>query len=564
MAGGNGDMGHAGGTQLRGANNFGAQGNGFGGGQGSPGGFGGNAGGQVSQNNGGRSGGGGQGNGGGHIGGQGSNGGFGSQGNGAGFGNQGNGGGFGGPGNAAGSNFGNQGSGGGNFGNQGGGGNFGNQGGGGNFGNQGGGGNFGNQGGGGNFGNQGGGGNFGNQGGGGNFGNQGGGGNFGNQGNGGGGGGGGFNQGQGGNFGNQGNGGGNFGNQGSDGGTFGNPGNPGNRGGGGNQGNGGGAGNQGKVRPNSIRCDDNNFCGVLDDFLAQYGRNGLRLFVHAKDAADGDASDSWSDNSQQVRTSSEHSAVSFPVCTVADGASVAESPCVSIPEAGLMSLPVCPQTVVVNAGSPSQFDFLAGVYERDHAHVMAGTPYVQQLGSQQSLRQDNPLSLMIIDDPACTDAAGFRIGIGSLGGGAASPAQVFATSACIATSTDVCAFDSLQWTLVQAGGFASAPSETLTVSAGPILDGAHRCPTASKPDAIRWLHVPKTGTSFGNSVIHLMYVSRSTVLDGYGAAQYRRRPDPALTLYVFVYATCAGANPSMTALATAKRVTKVRPLKFHF
>ena len=53
------------------------------------------------------------------------------------------------------------------------------------------------------------------------------------------------------------------------------------------------------------------------------------------------------------------------------------------------------------------------------------------------------------------------------------------------------------------------------VNAAQVYDKTHECPTAQKPAEMRWVHVPKTGTSFGNSVIHLMCVwtsfdSRST------------------------------------------------------
>ena len=60
--------------------------------------------------------------------------------------------------------------------------------------------------------------------------------------------------------------------------------------------------------------------------------------------------------------------------------------------------------------------------------------------------------------------------------------------------------------------YVHAQGDQAAAVGGPVFGAVsaptadHACPRPTRPEGLAWLHIPKTGTTFGNAVLHLMFV----------------------------------------------------------
>jgi hypothetical protein len=277
----------------------------------------------------------------------------------------------------------------------------------------------------------------------------------------------------------------------------------------------------------STRCDSSGFCGDMFAFLQQYGSGGARQYVHATQSGGnsnngqqqmGGQQQQQRGGQQQMRGGSRHGGrgapsagassdpptandqhpATVPVCT----SSTPTERCATLPaSAKAAGFQKCPDGLLATTEASSASAFVAGVYQRSTASGQL--PYELVRGPQAFLRPE-PLGVVHLQDPAGCGSNGFRLAIASRTGAGASTMNVFATSTCVHKPTD-CPIQTLVWTY-EAPATGAAASGGPKFASYPPVDLKKTCKSATPPSGARWLHIPKTGTTFGNSVLHLMCV----------------------------------------------------------
>jgi hypothetical protein len=198
----------------------------------------------------------------------------------------------------------------------------------------------------------------------------------------------------------------------------------------------------------------------------------------------------------------------IPLCTNANAATVR---CVDKTgtNAGFLAGPTCGVGFHVATNTPSTSDFVAGIYRKasDISTNGDARQYVQVIGPQVSLKGSSQLRLLRLrDDIGCGNNA-YHVAIGGLDSKDASgnTYSLYASSSCVTPDADACALlPTLDWTYEHVDGPSAATPRGPTISPLVDIDLRHTCPAAERPDHIRWVHIPKTGTTFGNTVLHTM------------------------------------------------------------
>lgn len=255
------------------------------------------------------------------------------------------------------------------------------------------------------------------------------------------------------------------------------------------------------------RCDQFGFCGNVHNFKQRYGDKGIRSYFSAKPNKNNQRKNgpisSYQPTERTILAPISVEALTIPFCNA-----IRSKMCMlndSSANRFFFYNSKCSKSLAVSVTASHPLNFIGGRYVLSKDINMDSPLFTQTIGPRAPKMNAEPLRLFEISDTKkCSEGILFGLGqIDQLN----ETARVFATSSCIQPNIQrTCNFAETEWTLRHSAMNMTVPPE-VSVLKYIQNDPQSQCATKKKFNGIRWLHIPKTGTTFGNSILHLVFVS---------------------------------------------------------